>query len=156
MRHPELLEDVLFDVLFKRNSRNNLDQITSKRHPEVGVDYLFSRKACYARLAPGEIISERDEFLRSRNRVTNQTFVNATRMRQQVSDRHRRWIGINDLKSFEVGVDIGVQIYFPALDELHDGRGGDEFRDRGRAEDCFIREDSFVAPIIRITVSFLK
>jgi hypothetical protein len=56
-------------------------------------------------------------------------------MRQQVGQRDRLRIGGRDMKRFEVGIEISMQVQFALLDQLqHSGRG-EELSHRANPED---------------------
>ena len=76
-----------------------------------------------------------------------------SRMRQQMGQGDRLGIGGRDVKRFEVGIDIGMQVHLALLGELHHSCPGEELTHRANAEEGCIGADQLAVLPIGITIA---
>ena len=131
--HRQRFENVLFDELLPRHAAHALHDVSGERGTVVGVGHIFtgcSHPAWYVRW---QIFGQRHDVFDALANTTRTAFFKARCMGHEMRQRNGRGKRLR-YREIEVGVHVGIEIEFAALDELHHGGPYERLGDRGDTE----------------------
>jgi len=145
---------VLCHVLVKGVAGDNLDQVSSQRHAEIGVADLIARWHDLGRHLRGKVLAQRLQIIRATRTGTGQFLIESAGMGEKMGDRNRISGIVIDLEFGEVLVDRSVQIDQSLLGQLHDGRRHEQLGDGAGPEKglCSIDRSTLLDFCLTITL----
>ncbi len=88
--------------------------------------------------------------------VAKRTILESCRVRHYVPERDRLLESVTNLEVLEIRIDVGIEVQFPFLDELHDGEPGEQLGDGAGTEKGLIGVDRDLLFEILVAVALCK